>query len=277
MPPRDGEGTPPGNEDELLAKVIPLRRRGTGSNEPRILADEPRRAPGPPEDPPELTEWSIWEPLPAKLNWRERKPLTLRVLADEPGGLSDPPDPLTSAEWSIWDRSPPPLRRRKAPDTGRISGAREVGHRVRRRRFIRTVTVAAATTSTAAALALGLVAPERAPGPTSQRATSGLQASRPSATRPAKSTPSRPHRSATARAGSHRRRPGGRTAKTRDTVSKLAAVGAGGGVSATVQYRPPTDPSPTTASASPPPAGSAPAPTEGSATASASREFSFER
>ena len=103
-----------------------------------------------------------------------------------------------------------------------------------------------------------------------------LQASRPSSTGLAKSTPSRPHRSTAARAGS-RRGPAERTAKATSTVPKLAAVGAGGGVSATVQYVAPTGPSSTPTSASPPPAETTPAPKEGSPTASASREFGFER
>ena len=277
MPPRDGEGSPPGSDDELLAKVIPLRRRGSEPIEPQILADEPRRAPGPREDPPQLTEWSIWEPLPAQLKWRERKPPALRILADEPGGLSDSQDPPAHGEWSIWDRSPPPLRRRKAPDSGRAPGAHAVGHHVPHRRLIRTVPVMAATIAAAAALALGLVALDRASGPTPPRATSGPQASRPSAMRPANSTPSRPHRSRAALAGSHHRRPPGHTAKTTSTASKLGAVGTGGSVSATMQHHPPTGPSPTTTSASSPPAESTPAPAESSATASASREFSFER
>ena len=276
MPPRDGEGTPPGNDDELLAKVIPLRRRGTEPVEPQILADEPRHTPGPPEDPPELTEWSIWEPLPAKLNWRERKPPSLRVLADEPGGLSDSHDPLASGEWSIWDRSPPPLRRRKAPDTGRASGAGAVGHHIARRGLIRTAAVAAATIC-GAALALGFVTPDGAPAPTSQRTTSGLQASRPNATPLPKSTASRSRRSTAARARSHHRRPPGRTSKTTSTVPGRAAVFTASDVSATVQYRPPTSPSHTTTSTSSPPTKSTRAPTEGSAAASASREFSFER
>ena len=159
------------------------------------------------------------------------------------------------------------------------SGARAVGPRVRRRpasRFIGAVAVAAGTITAAAALALGLLALDRAPGPTSQRATSALQARRPSSTGLAKSTPSRPHRSTAARAGS-RRGPAERTAKATSTVPKLAAVGAGGGVSATVQYVAPTGPSSTPTSASPPPAETTPAPKEGSPTASASREFGFER
>jgi hypothetical protein len=279
VPPRDGEGTPPGNDDELLAKVIPLRRRGTDPAEPQILADEPRGVSDPPEDPPALIEWSIWEPPPAELNWRERKPPALKVLADEPGGVSDPQDPPAPGEWSIWDPSPPPLRRRQTPEAAGSAGARAVGPHVRRRpasRFIGAMAVAAGTITAAAALAV--VALERPSGPASQRASSGLQASRPSSTGLAKSAPSPPHRSTAARAGSHRR-PAGRTAKTTSTAPKLAAVAAVaavGGVPGTVQYRAPTGSSPTPTSASSPPAESTPAPKGASATASASHEFGFE-
>lgn len=275
MPPRDGEGTPPGNDDELLAKVIPLRRRGTDPVEPQILADEPRGAPDPPEDPPVLIEWSIWEPPPAELNWRERKPPSLKILADEPGGVSDPQDPPAPGEWSIWDPSPPPPRRRQTPDAAGSAGAHAVGPHVRRRppsRFIGAMAATAGTITAAAALALALVALQHPSGPASQPASSGLQASRPSATGLAKSAPSPPHRSTAARVGSHRR-PAGRTAKTTSTAPKLAAVG---GVSGTVQYRATTGPSPTPTSASSPPAESTPAPKGASATASASREFGFE-
>ncbi len=198
--------------------------------------------------------------MPARLNWRERKPAALKVLADEPGDLSGSQDPPASGEWSIWDPSPPPLRRRKASDSGRSSGARAVGPRVRRHppsRFIGAVAVAVGTITAAAALALGLLALDHSSGPPSQRASSALQASRPSSTGLAKSTPPRPHRSTAARAGSHRG-PAERTSRATNRVPKLAAVGAGRGVSATVQYVAPTGPSPTPTSASPPPAETAP-------------------
>src|ERR1017187_10631474 len=81
--PRDGEGTPPDNDEKLRAKVIPLRRRG--GEPPESLTDESGREPDPPENPPPPGEWSIWEPIPAGLAWRERKPVTPQILADEPG------------------------------------------------------------------------------------------------------------------------------------------------------------------------------------------------
>jgi hypothetical protein len=89
VPQRDGEGTPPDGDDELLAKVIPLRRRGGEPPAAQILADEPRGTPDPPEGAPTPIEWSIWEPPPAELRPREREPPAREILGDEPRGASD--------------------------------------------------------------------------------------------------------------------------------------------------------------------------------------------
>jgi hypothetical protein len=279
VPPRDGEGTPPDNDDELLAKVIPLRRR---RGEPaQNVADELGGASDPPEDPPPVGEWSIWEQLPAELRWRERKPVTLHILADEPGhGFERPEPPSAPGEWSIWDPMPAPLPRRPAPDAARSAGAQAGGPPTRglrrSRRLIAPVAAAAGTAIAAVALASVLGVLHGQSRPTPQRASSGLQASKQiqgSSGLAAQPTSPR-HRSTATHPGSRRRTAGEPKAKTTSKAPKLVPSGSGGGVSATVQYRSAASQSPTSASTSP-------APAEGTATpnatsASASREFGFE-
>ncbi len=86
----DGEGFSSDPGEELVAKVIPLRRRGES---PRVLADEPRPPSNAPEDEPARGERSVWDPPPGEL--RRRTPRAggpsragRRVLARRtPGGL----------------------------------------------------------------------------------------------------------------------------------------------------------------------------------------------
>jgi hypothetical protein len=247
--PHDGEGIPPSTDEELLAQVIPLRRRGVEDPAPWILADEPRRP------------------------------------AEEPDAVFDrPEDPSMPAERSIWDPAPPPLRRRPSPNPIRFArvSARltDILGRQTRARFIGAAVAVAGTIGVATLLVLAFGVLRGQSGPAAQHAISaGLQASRSKdgsaglATRP--SSPA--HRTTAARAGSDRRPAVAITARTTSTAHKLAPSGSGTGVSATIQYRAPTAQSPTAASTSPPAVESSPAPKERSASASVSREFGFER
>lgn len=279
--PRDGEGTPTDSDDELLAKVVPLRRRGGEPVSPRILADEPRGQSQPPEAPEAHIEWSIWDPPPDELGWREREPAGLHVLADEPGGRSDPAEERpVPAEWSMWDPSAPlpPLRKREARAAARSGGALAGGPNVlgRRspRRLIGAVAAGTGAITAVAALALALGALKGQSGPARERASPGLQASRPSSAGLAKGAASRPRHSTAAAPGSHRR-PAEDTAKATSTAPKFIPAGSGDGVPATVQYHSPAIQSPTAFATSPPAAENSPAPKGSSA--SASREFGFER
>lgn len=280
MPPRDGEGTPPDNDDELLAKVIPLRRRRGEPVAPQILADEPGGVSDPPEDPPAPVEWSIWEPLPAELRWRERKPVTLHILADEPGrGFEPPKPPSAPVEWSIWDPAPPPLRRRAPPDAAWSAGTHAGGPPILgRRRPRRLIGAVAATVTAAVALASVLGVLHGQAGPAPQRASSGLQASQPiGGSSGLAAQPSSARRRPTAtHAGTHRKPAGGPATKTTSKVPKLVPTGSGVGVPAAVQYRSPKVESPTNSSTSPPAAEDTSTPNASSASASASHEFGFE-
>ncbi len=246
--PRDGEGIPPSTDEELLAQVIPLRRRGGEGGAPQILADEPRRP------------------------------------ASELDGVFDPPEnPSVPAERSIWDPAPPPLRRRPSANPIRFARARtrltDILGRQARARFIGAAIAVAGTIGVAAFLVFGLGALRGHAGPPAQHAISaGLQASRSAdgseglATRPS----SPPHRVTTAHTGSHRRPPPAATAKTASAAPKFVPASSGVGVPATIQYHSPAVQSPTGASAPPPIAESSPAPKGSSASASAGREFGFE-
>jgi hypothetical protein len=271
VPPRDGEGAPPGSDDELLAKVIPLRRRAGDPPAPRILADEPRDVPGGLEDPSSGGDWSIWDPTAAEPN---RRGSELRVLADEPGGAPDPPVP---GEWSIWDSPPPPLRRAGAADA-RTAGARPDRPHVLGWRHPRRLIGAAATATiiVVTSLALALGALKEGPGQTSLRAGPGLHASGPSSALLAKRSASQRRSSRAGGAGSHRRPPGRRKARASRTAPVVTSPSGGGGVSVTVRYIAPTVQAPTHTATSAPAAESTPAPHEYSASASANREFGFE-
>jgi hypothetical protein len=240
--PRDGEGIPPNTDDGLLAQVIPLRRRGGEGATPQILADEPRRP------------------------------------ADECDGVFDPPEqPSVPAERSIWDPAPPPLRRRFARSRARLT---DILGRQTPARFIGAAVAVAATIGVAALLVFALGVLRGQSGPPAQHAISaGLQASRSKggseglATRPS----SPPHRSSTARTGSHRGPATAATAKATSTVPKFVPTGSGVGVPETVQYHAPAVQSPAGSSSAPPAAESSPAQKGSSASARASREFGFER
>ena len=278
MPPRDGEGSPPGSDDELLAKVIPLRRRGGEPVVPRILADEPRDVREGLEDPSAPGEWSIWDPTPAEVNRPGSELRQLRLLADEPGAA---PDPLVSGVWSIWDSAPPPLRRAAAADVTRSPGTRRDGRHVRgwRRpgRLVGAVAAATGTIVAAASLVLALGALHRGPGQTSLRASSGLQAGGPSSAGLAKGSALHDRSSRADGAGSHRRAPARHAAKASRRAPRVASNSAGGGVSTTVRYVAPTVPAATYTATSSPPVESTPRAQEYSATARAAREFGFER
>jgi cytoskeletal protein RodZ len=72
VPPRDGNGSSTGAEDELVAKIIPLRRRGSDAHEPRSYEPE-RESEGlvdSPEEPPLLAERSVWEQPTVELRRR---------------------------------------------------------------------------------------------------------------------------------------------------------------------------------------------------------------
>ncbi len=67
MSPDDSGGTPAGGEDELVARIIPLRQRAHDPQEPETLADEPRSQAETPSDASHAledalvpTERSVW-------------------------------------------------------------------------------------------------------------------------------------------------------------------------------------------------------------------------
>jgi hypothetical protein len=270
VPPRDGEGTPPGSDDELLAKVIPLRRLGEPVA-PRVLAEEPCGAAAEgSEGPSAASEWSIWEPLPAELNWPERKPAVLRVLAEEPAGAGDP---LVAGEWSIWDSVAPPLRRAGAGNAA--PGARARAFRARRPDWLLSgVAAATATTIVLVSLGLGIGAWSGERGLSSLQAGSGLPASR-------LNTPVAPtrsglqHRGSSAAAGGSRQKL--RARHPGRGASKASRASSSGGSLETVRYVVPSVQRPTYTTTSAPAAQSAPPPREEPATAKATREFGFER
>jgi hypothetical protein len=309
--PGDGEWAPPDRGDELVAKVIPLRRRGDGPKAPEILADEPHRSSEAHEHPPAPSEWSIWQRPPEELRLREREPAPPPILRKDPARAADPSQgPPGPSEWSVWGLPPAHLDLRRAGDAARVVGRRA---RLRGRRPSRRHTAAAAAAAVlataAVALTLYMGALEGQPGPVSERASSGLHANRPTSSYPGlrKHSVSRPHRSAAAPRRSRRNRRARHTAGSAGSTPEFAAAGTGSGVSATVRYQPTTSQSPsetatspptetgssppaerssshpteTTASppaqtTSPPPAESTPPAQESSATASANREFGFE-
>ncbi len=63
MPPRDGDGTT--GDEELVAQIIPLRRRAGPIAAPQSLDRRPREVLAPPRNPPAPTERSVWDqPMP---------------------------------------------------------------------------------------------------------------------------------------------------------------------------------------------------------------------
>ncbi len=63
MPPRDGDGTT--GDEELVAQIIPLRRRAGPVAAPQGLDRRPREVLAPPQDPPAPAERSVWDqPMP---------------------------------------------------------------------------------------------------------------------------------------------------------------------------------------------------------------------
>jgi len=71
-PPRDGG--PPGNE-QLVARVIPLRRRGEAGDSELLTAPPPATAPGPRDEPgeptPAFADRDMWEDRASQLRVRE--------------------------------------------------------------------------------------------------------------------------------------------------------------------------------------------------------------
>ncbi len=71
VPPREGDGISIDTDGELLAQIIPLRRRTSEPYAPAILADEPA---GPLEDPEDLpslpVERSVWDQPSVELRRR---------------------------------------------------------------------------------------------------------------------------------------------------------------------------------------------------------------
>ncbi len=238
MPPSDGEGTPPGTDDELLATVIPLRRREREPVGPRILADEPGNRARPSEDPAAPAERSVWDAPAGEL--RRRRP------------------PATAG-----------------PARGRAVGA-QVLERRRPRHLFGALAAATLTITAAAAVALTLGTLDGQSGGTAQRAGSRVQASQPISAGPAEHSSSRPHGSGPSAARSHRTPATPRTAKTEGPAGKLTEGGVGTTVSATAHYRTQTPQSSTPTAVSSPPAVSAPAAAEDSSSGGAAREFGFE-
>ncbi len=70
VPPRDGDGSVPGGDDELVAQIIPLRRREAEPEDPWVPTLVDGRAPT--DGSPSPAERSVWDPPTAEL--RRRKP-----------------------------------------------------------------------------------------------------------------------------------------------------------------------------------------------------------
>ena len=277
MPSHDGEGHGPGgDDDELLAKVIPLRRRGGEPPSPPVLADEPAGAYDSPDVGGASGGWSIWDPLQGELNPPDRRPDAVRVLADEPGPA---PDRSRPGEWSLWDPLPPPPPRRERAAAAHADAARGADSAVHgpasRRRLI--AALAAATVFAAVGLVLALGSLHGGPGRASLRASFALHARRPSPAGSAK-RPQPPTRSSRAKgAGARRTPPARRTERAVRRVPRVTSRGLGREGLVTVRYVAPAVQSPTPAALSSPAGEGASVSQESQVTASANREFGFER
>lgn len=100
-PPRDGDAR--SREDEMIAEVIPLRRRTRdGAPMPREAGSSHSGVFDPPPDPEPSEEYSVWERPTAELVRRE-PPESPRAIASRgaPGDRSAPGRPAASRSWQL--------------------------------------------------------------------------------------------------------------------------------------------------------------------------------
>lgn len=242
VPPRDSDGISIDTDGELLAQIIPLRRRKSEPCAPEILADEPAGPLDGPDALPSLSvERSVWDEPSVEL--RRRAP------------NADPASGRPAADARL------PGRRRLAPF---VTGAAAVA-------VVGVIAVVVA-------LALG-GATGRSVSRPQQYAASRLTP-RVGMTRLTGRAASRPRRSATAHHQTHPRRAG--TVRAQSTESKAAVPPSTPGSSAPVQEEAPADNAPASSSPqqvaqSAPGAGYTPVPARSAEDASVNREFGFER
>ncbi len=118
-PPRDGDG-----DGEMVAQIIPLRRRAGPIAPPRSPDHRPREVLAPPREPPAATERSVWDQPTTELR---RRPIPESVWsADAPAPGAHPQGPGGAvgahASGSRGGRARPRrpgARRRRSPRPGR--------------------------------------------------------------------------------------------------------------------------------------------------------------
>lgn len=244
VPPRDGDGISIDTDGELLAQIIPLRRRTSEPYAPEILADEPADPlDGPDALPLSAVERSVWEQPSGQLRRRAPK----------------------AGPASRWP----------AADT-RLPGRRRLAH------LLTGAAAVAAVGAIAVVVALALGGAAGRSGSRPQKyAASGLTSRVGAAGLTGRDT-SRPRRSAAAHHPTHPRRPAAATARERSTRSKSAAPPSTSGSSVPAPEPAPADNVPAASSPqqetqSAPATHYTPVSEPSAESASVNREFGFER
>jgi hypothetical protein len=243
VPPRDGDGISSDADGELLAQIIPLRRRQSEPGAPEILADEPA---GPLEGPEALpsssVERSVWDQPSVDL--RRRAPN---------GPASGGP----------------------AADT-RLLGHRSLA------RFLTGAAAIAAVGAIAVVVALALGGATGRSGPRPQKYAASRLTPRVGLVGFTGRASSHSRRSAAAHHQTHPRRAAALNVAAQSTGVKSAAPPSTLGSSAPAQERAPADNAPVSSSPQPvaqsaPASGYTPVSEPSAESASTNREFGFER
>jgi hypothetical protein len=240
VPPRDGDP-----DGELLAQVIPLRRREREPSAREILADEPAVPLDGPETPPPSVERSVWDQPIVEL--RRRAPDGSRSTGGAPAAVT-------------------PVRVRRVL-ARLLAGA------------------AAAAAAGAIAIIGGFAHGGAAGRPAStapQKYAESRLGPRPGVAGLGARASSRSHRSATAHQPTHRRRAAAPTAGAPRAVSRSAAPSLTAGSRTPIQEVATTDSTPSSSSPQPvvqsaPAANYTPISRPSAESASVNREFGFER
>jgi hypothetical protein len=244
VPPRDGDGISSDTDGELLAQIIPLRRRQSEPGAPEILADEPAGALEGPEALPSLSaERSVWD----------QPSVDLRRRAPSGGPASGGP----------------------AADT------RLLGHRMLAG-FLTGAAAIAAVGAIAVVVALALGGATGRSGPRPQKYAASHLTPRVGVTRFTGRASSHSRRSAAAHHQTHPRRAAAVNVAAQSTGVKSAAPPSTLGSSAPAQEQAPADNAPVSSSPQPvaqsaPAAGYTPVSEPSAESASTNREFGFER
>jgi hypothetical protein len=214
VPPRDGDGISIDTDGELLAQIIPLRRRTSEPYAPAILADEPASPLEDPEDLPSLpVERSVWDQPSVEL--RRRAPN---------GGAA----------------------------SGRTTGdARLLGHRMAARFLAGTAAIAAAVAIAVVVMALALGGAAGRSGSRPQKYAASRLVPPVGIAPLTGQVSSRPRHSAAAHHQTRPRRPATVTSRSQLTHDKPAAPPSTLGSSATTQETAPADNAPSSPSPQP--------------------------